>query len=112
MEAKNRWAMWPSVTTTRDTPTDANWRRITSMIGMSPTGKSGLGIVMVKGFSRVPFPPARMMAIIVMALHNNLQKSAIYAAFSKVRFLTLGQCPTANTCRSSFLITDLAGIVF
>jgi len=52
------------------------------------------------------------MAIIVIALHNNLQKSAIYAAFSKVRFLTLGQCPTANTCRSRFLITDLAGIVF
>src|SRR3954462_636542 len=46
------------------TPEPARRPMMCSRIGRSPTGTSGLGMIVVYGRSRVPSPPARMTALI------------------------------------------------
>src|SRR2546423_10600934 len=56
-----RWLTQRSI---RRTPDCARRPMMCSRMGRSPTGTSGLGMIVVYGRSRVPSPPARMTALI------------------------------------------------
>src|SRR5260370_73213 len=57
-----RPARCPTESVILSKPWPFNWRIRISRIGMSPMGTSGLGMVKVKGLSRLPLPPARIIA--------------------------------------------------
>src|SRR3954470_15539097 len=63
---KYSWISSPRWLTQRSilrTPEPARRPMMCSRIGRSPTGTSGLGMIVVYGRSRVPSPPARMTAL-------------------------------------------------
>src|SRR3954454_15391228 len=55
---------WLTHRSTLLTPERPRRPMMCSRIGRSPTGTSGLGVIVVYGRSRVPSPPARMTALI------------------------------------------------